>query len=167
MKLKFCHLAPTRFVLVYPWSKYVKEAEAKCLRKTMKQGLTWHATSNSSASWCANVKWRPTSWPPPVNPWFSLYCFIDFWLSQSYPKQFFIKFQGGYFWFFLFIYDIQHCLISAVAPQIPLCQRMLGSNPGQLWLQHWLSDALTTWLVLIDTRLDLIENSARSHWQLG
>ncbi len=53
---------------------------------------------------------------------------------------------GDFYFFFIFMYDIQHCFICR--PSDSNVSEMLESNPGQLRLRHWLSDALTT-------RLDL------------
>ncbi len=73
------------------------------------------------------------------------------------------KHNGGFFGYFLFMLDIQHCFICRTADST-VSEDAVNEPRTVATIRHWLSDALTTWLDRIHkNRLDLIHYSARSH----
>jgi hypothetical protein len=68
------------------------------------------------------------------------------WVHSSACSQVIFLFFCTFTLFYI-CYSLRYA--SFAAPHIPLCRRMLGSNPGLLRLLHWPPDAPTT-------RLDLI-----------
>ncbi len=70
--------------------------------------------------------------------------------KMSSSNFYFYLILGGFFKMYVLYSTLLHL------PPLRFNRRMLGLNPGQLRLRHWLSDALATRLHLIQTWLHLI-----------